>query len=117
MPFPIPAGRTGECEAPAEPFAQAKAGTGMTGDMSEHRLASRPPEEGEFWQEARREPRTPGEGLVRISLTVIVRNEERNLPACLGSVAGVFDEVIVLDTGSTDRTRVGRKRGRKRGRS
>jgi glycosyltransferase involved in cell wall biosynthesis len=36
---------------------------------------------------------------------MIVRNEERNLPACLGSVAGVFDEVIVLDTGSTDRTR------------
>ena len=42
---------------------------------------------------------------VRVSLTMIVRNEEQNLPHCLASVAGVFDEVVVLDTGSTDRTR------------
>src|SRR5262249_22315289 len=32
-------------------------------------------------------------------------NEEANLPACLGSAAGLMDEVIVVDTGSTDRTR------------
>jgi tetratricopeptide (TPR) repeat protein len=36
---------------------------------------------------------------------MIVRNEEANLPQCLGSVKGVFDEIVVLDTGSTDRTR------------
>jgi hypothetical protein len=36
---------------------------------------------------------------------MIVRDEERNLPACLGSVAGLFDETVVVDTGSTDRTR------------
>jgi GT2 family glycosyltransferase len=40
----------------------------------------------------------------RVSLTVIARNEENNLPHCLASVAGVFDEVVVVDTGSTDRT-------------
>jgi glycosyltransferase involved in cell wall biosynthesis len=40
----------------------------------------------------------------RVSLTMIVRNEERNLPACLGSAADLFDEVVVVDTGSTDRT-------------
>jgi tetratricopeptide (TPR) repeat protein len=40
----------------------------------------------------------------RISLTMIVRNEEKNLPSCLTSVAGVFDEIVVVDTGSTDRT-------------
>jgi glycosyltransferase involved in cell wall biosynthesis len=40
----------------------------------------------------------------KVSLTMIVKNEEANLPACLGSAAGVFDEVVVLDTGSTDRT-------------
>src|SRR5271157_4235359 len=36
---------------------------------------------------------------------VIVRDEEKNLPACLSSVAGLFDEIVVVDTGSTDRTR------------
>ncbi len=41
----------------------------------------------------------------RVSLCLIVRNEEQNLPACLGSVRDLVDEIIVLDTGSTDRTR------------
>jgi glycosyltransferase involved in cell wall biosynthesis/tetratricopeptide (TPR) repeat protein len=41
----------------------------------------------------------------RVSLCMIVRNEESNLPACLSSVAGLFDEMVVVDTGSTDRTR------------
>jgi tetratricopeptide (TPR) repeat protein len=36
---------------------------------------------------------------------MIVRDEERNLPDCLASVAGLTDEIIVVDTGSTDRTR------------
>ena len=41
----------------------------------------------------------------KVSLTMIVRDEEDNLPACLDSAAGLFDEVVVVDTGSTDRTR------------
>ncbi len=36
---------------------------------------------------------------------MIVRNEEHNLPRCLESVRGVFDEIIVVDTGSVDRTK------------
>ena len=40
----------------------------------------------------------------RVSLTMIVRNEEKNLSTCLESVRGVFDEIVVVDTGSTDRT-------------
>jgi tetratricopeptide (TPR) repeat protein len=36
---------------------------------------------------------------------MIVRNEETNLPNCLESAQGLFDEIIVLDTGSTDRTK------------
>lgn len=41
---------------------------------------------------------------LRVSLTMIVRDEEDNLPACLESAADLFDEIVVLDTGSTDRT-------------
>jgi len=41
---------------------------------------------------------------VKVSLTMIVRDEENNLPHCLESVAGLFDEIVVVDTGSTDRT-------------
>ena len=40
----------------------------------------------------------------RVSLTMIVRDEEKNLSTCLESVRGVFGEIVVVDTGSTDRT-------------
>ena len=40
----------------------------------------------------------------RVSLTMIVRDEEKNLPHCLESVRGIFDEIVVVDTGSIDRT-------------
>ena len=40
----------------------------------------------------------------RVSLTMIVKNEEANLSACLDSVADIVDEIIVVDTGSTDAT-------------
>src|SRR5262249_19082213 len=40
-----------------------------------------------------------------VSLTMIVRNEEQNLPRCLESIRGVFDEIVVVDTGSTDSTK------------
>ncbi|MAG36346.1 MAG: glycosyl transferase, partial [Dehalococcoidia bacterium] len=39
-----------------------------------------------------------------ISLCMIVKNEERDLPRCLRSAAPWVDEIIVVDTGSTDRT-------------
>ncbi len=39
-----------------------------------------------------------------VSLTMIVKNEEANLATCLESVRGLFDEIVVLDTGSKDRT-------------
>ncbi|MCZ6678474.1 MAG: tetratricopeptide repeat protein [Candidatus Poribacteria bacterium] len=40
----------------------------------------------------------------RLSLCMIVKNEEKALPTCLESVEGLVDELIVVDTGSTDRT-------------
>src|SRR5271166_6633065 len=42
---------------------------------------------------------------VSVSLTIIARDEQENLPKCLSSVVGLFDEIVVIDTGSTDRTR------------
>ncbi len=44
-------------------------------------------------------------GRPRVSLTMIVKNEEHNLAACLAPVRDLVDEIIVVDTGSTDRTR------------
>lgn len=46
-----------------------------------------------------------GTGKKRISLCMIVKNEESDLPRCLASVKPILDEIIVVDTGSTDRTR------------
>lgn len=43
-------------------------------------------------------------GMERISLCMIVRDEEARLARCLESVEGVVDELCVLDTGSTDGT-------------
>jgi glycosyltransferase involved in cell wall biosynthesis len=39
-----------------------------------------------------------------LSLCMIVKNEEEFLPACLESVKDYVDEIIIVDTGSTDKT-------------
>ena len=39
-----------------------------------------------------------------LSLCMIVKNEEASLPQTLNSVKAIVDEMIVLDTGSTDGT-------------
>lgn len=41
---------------------------------------------------------------VQLSACLIVKNEEANLERCLKSLEGVVDEVVIVDTGSTDRT-------------
>jgi len=41
---------------------------------------------------------------MKLSLAMIVKNEEAHLGHCLASVRGLVDEVIVVDTGSTDGT-------------
>lgn len=41
----------------------------------------------------------------RVSLCMIVRDEEGQLEACLAPVADLFDEIVIVDTGSRDRTR------------
>ena len=39
-----------------------------------------------------------------LSLSMVVRNEESRLGACLASVKGFVDEIVLVDTGSTDAT-------------
>lgn len=40
----------------------------------------------------------------RLSLCIIAKNEEESIRRCINSVTGLADEIIVVDTGSTDRT-------------
>ncbi len=43
--------------------------------------------------------------MITISLCMIVKNEEAVLKRCLDSIADLMDEIIIVDTGSTDRTK------------
>ena len=40
----------------------------------------------------------------RLTVCMIVRDEEEFLARCLESVEGLADQIVVVDTGSTDRT-------------
>ena len=39
------------------------------------------------------------------SLCMIVKNEEKVLARCLDSICDLMDEIIIVDTGSKDRTK------------
>jgi tetratricopeptide (TPR) repeat protein len=41
---------------------------------------------------------------MKLSVCMMVKNEEKMLPRCLDSVKDIMDELIVVDTGSTDKT-------------
>lgn len=41
---------------------------------------------------------------VQVSAILIVKNEEQRLATCLSSLKGFADQIVVVDTGSTDRT-------------
>lgn len=43
--------------------------------------------------------------MITVSLCMIVKNEEQILKRCLDSLAGLMDEIIIVDTGSTDATK------------
>ncbi len=43
--------------------------------------------------------------MITISVCMIVKNEEEQLRACLESLKPIADEIIIADTGSTDRTK------------
>lgn len=46
-----------------------------------------------------------GEEMIRISCCMIVKNEEKILARCLDSIADLMDEIIIVDTGSEDKTK------------
>lgn len=49
-----------------------------------------------------------------ISVCMIVKNEEEVLARCLDSLTGIYDELIIVDTGSTDSTKsIAKKYGAK----
>ena len=43
--------------------------------------------------------------MITISVCMIVKNEEKILARCLDSLKGIADEIIIVDTGSTDKTK------------
>ena len=43
--------------------------------------------------------------VVTVSLCMIVKNEEKILARCLDSIGDLADEIIIVDTGSRDRTK------------
>ncbi|MBO4678053.1 MAG: glycosyltransferase family 2 protein [Lachnospiraceae bacterium] len=43
--------------------------------------------------------------MITISACMIVKNEEKVLARCLDSLKGIWDELIIVDTGSTDKTK------------
>ena len=43
--------------------------------------------------------------MVTISLCMIIKNEEAVLERCLESIQDVVDEIVIVDTGSTDKTK------------
>ncbi len=43
--------------------------------------------------------------MITISLCMIVKNEEKTIERCLNSVQSIVDEIIIVDTGSTDQTK------------
>ena len=43
--------------------------------------------------------------MISVSAVIITFNEERNIRRCISSLADVVDEIVVVDSLSTDRTR------------
>jgi glycosyltransferase involved in cell wall biosynthesis len=46
----------------------------------------------------------PGSARIPISAIILTYNEEQNLPDCLRSLHGWIDQILIVDSGSTDRT-------------
>jgi glycosyltransferase involved in cell wall biosynthesis len=72
-----------------------------TGGCNQQALGTKPPHSS---TQQPLEESMPTAARPLITLAMIVRNEEQTLPRCLESVRGAVDEIIVVDTGSSDNT-------------
>jgi len=73
--------------------------------MERYRLAGDKLGTGEADSKAQTQPSAPVKNdKPKLSLCMIVKNEERFLRGCLESVKGIVDEIVIVDTGSTDST-------------
>lgn len=43
--------------------------------------------------------------MIKLSVVIITLNEEKNIARCLESVVGIADEIVIVDSWSTDRTK------------
>lgn len=51
---------------------------------------------------------------MKLSACIIAKNEEKNIEKCIGSISKIVDEIILIDTGSTDNTiKIAQKLGAK----
>ncbi|MCX6189720.1 MAG: glycosyltransferase family 2 protein [Bacteroidetes bacterium] len=44
--------------------------------------------------------------MIKLSAVIITFNEEKNIERCLQSLAGIADEIVVIDSNSTDNTKI-----------
>jgi GT2 family glycosyltransferase len=93
--------------APAAEAAQTAPATGGTDSLAEQ-VETLP--ERDAGARSDGQTATMASEAVKVSLCMIVRNEEKHLPGCLESIRPLVEkkiigEVIINDTGSTDRTR------------
>jgi tetratricopeptide (TPR) repeat protein len=85
------------------------------GPCPEHRSGAKPRRSGgRVTSKPSSKPGPEAGGAVLLSACLIVKDEEKALPDCLASLHQVVDEVVVYDTGSTDKTvEVARRAGAK----
>ena len=43
--------------------------------------------------------------MITVSLCMVLKNKESMMKRCLDSVSDIFDEIIILDLGSSDKTK------------
>ena len=91
-------------ETASPPLPEARAETVTKAPLGEDRRVSSRRKPAASKAEATPARTQPLRALPTISLCMIVKNEERVLGDCLKSVRPFVDEIVIVDTGSTDKT-------------